>query len=233
MSAEPASRRGLPRPLEALLALAGLALISPLLVAAAIAVAASSRGPILFRQTRVGLGGRSFELLKLRTMYVHPPGRGFTARGDRRVTPVGRFLRRAKIDELPQLLNVLAGDMSLVGPRPEVPAYVDLDDPLWRRVVAERPGLTHPLTLVLHPEEDLLAAVEGDPEEFYRRFFLPYRLHGYLAYQRRRTAWSDLAVLARTATELAFLRRSRQPTPEEIREAAEERRSRGERGSRR
>jgi lipopolysaccharide/colanic/teichoic acid biosynthesis glycosyltransferase len=137
------------------------------------------------------------------------------------VTAVGRLLRRSKIDELPQLLNVLRGEMSLVGPRPEVPEYVDLDDPLWRRVLAERPGLTHPLTLLLHPEEEFLAAVDGDPEEFYRRFFLPYRLRSYLDYQRRRTVRSDLAVLARTVGELAWPRRSRRPTPDEVRSAVE------------
>ena len=227
MSAEPAPRRGLPRAFEAFLALLGLLAVSPLLLLAAAAVAVTSRGPVLFRQQRAGLGGRPFELLKLRTMFVHPPGQGFTARGDRRVTPVGRWLRRTKADELPQLLNVVRGDMSLVGPRPEVPDYVDLDDPRWRRVLAERPGLTHPLTLVLHPEEELLAAVDGDPEEFYDRFFLPYRLDGYLAYQRRRTAWSDLAVLARTPFELALPRRSRQPTPAEIRARGEAREESG------
>ena len=227
MSAEPAPRRGLPRAFEAFLALLGLLAVSPLLLLAAAAVAVTSRGPVLFRQQRAGLGGRPFELLKLRTMFVHPPGQGFTARGDRRVTPVGRWLRRTKADELPQLWNVVRGDMSLVGPRPEVPDYVDLDDPRWRRVLAERPGLTHPLTLVLHPEEELLAAVDGDPEEFYDRFFLPYRLDGYLAYQGCRTAWSDLAGLARTPFELAFPRRSRQPTPAEIRARGEAREESG------
>ncbi len=225
MSAEPAAGRGLPRVLEALAALLGLLASSPLLLAAAAAVAATSRGPVFFRQRRVGLGGRTFELYKLRTMFLHPRGRGITVGGDRRVTPVGRWLRRTKIDELPQLLNVLRGDMSLVGPRPEVPEYVDLEDPLWRRTLAERPGLTHPLTLSLHPEEDFLAAVDGDPEEFYRRFFLPYRLRTYVAYQRRRTAWSDLAVLARTPIVLALPRRSRQPAPADIRRAVEEARS--------
>ncbi len=232
MSVETRPHRGLPRPVEALLALLALLAASPVLLLAAAAVAATSRGPVLFRQIRAGRGGRAFELLKLRTMVLHRPGQGFTARGDRRVTPVGRWLRRTKIDELPQLLNVLRGDMSLVGPRPELPDYVDLDDPRWRQVLAERPGLTHPLTLVLHPEEELLAAVDGDPEEFYRRYFLPYRLRGYLAYQRRRTAWSDLAVLARTPIELAFPRRSRQPTAAEIRGAAAEGRSSAPAGGR-
>jgi lipopolysaccharide/colanic/teichoic acid biosynthesis glycosyltransferase len=155
-------------------------------------------------------------------MRLHAPGQKFTARGDTRITPVGRLIRKLKIDELPQLLNVLLGDMSFVGPRPEVPEYVDLGDPLWQRVLAVKPGLTHPLTLLLHPEEELLAKVQGDSKQFYDRYFLPYKLRGYIDYLQERTAWTDLWTMLRTLREIAAPRRGEQPTLEEIEAAADE-----------
>ncbi|MCU0235267.1 MAG: sugar transferase, partial [Thermoanaerobaculales bacterium] len=103
-------------------------------------VALSSRGPVLFRQQRVGRGGRPFTMLKFRTMRVGGGGAQVTAAGDGRVTAVGRLLRRLKLDELPELVNVLGGELALVGPRPEVPRFVDLGDPRWRAVLEERPG---------------------------------------------------------------------------------------------
>ena len=211
---------GLPRWFEACLAGAALLLLSPVLLVAGAAVRLTSPGPALFRQTRMGLGGEPFELLKLRSMRRDNRGQSFTAQGDARVTPVGRFLRRSKLDELPQLINVLRGEMSFVGPRPEVPQYVDLENPLWRRVLQSRPGLTHPLTLVLHPEETLLASVEGDSGEFYRRYFLPYKLHGYLQYTDHRTPMGDLRALLATPMEI-LLPQQNQPTPEEIERAVE------------
>lgn len=200
------------RPVEAAFACLGLALASPVLLAAAGLVAATSPGPVLFRQQRVGLGGRPFTLLKLRTMRVAAEGSQLTAAGDSRVTPVGRWLRRFKLDEIPQLWNVVRGDMSLVGPRPEVPRYVDLADPLWRQVLSVRPGLTDPVTLRLRDEEALLAGAE-DPERFYRERLLPWKLRGYRDYLERRTWVSDLGVIG--ASVLAVLR-LRQPTPPEL-----------------
>ena len=202
---------GLPRAFEASLACLGLAVASPVLLLAAGLVAATSPGPVLFRQQRVGLGGRPFTLLKLRTMRVAPEGSQLTASGDSRITPVGRWLRRFKLDELPQLWNVVRGDMSLVGPRPEVPRYVDPQDPLWRQVLSARPGLTDPVTLRLRDEEALLAASE-DPERFYRERLLPWKLRGYRDYLERRSWVSDLGVLG--ATVLAVLRLRRSPLPE-------------------
>lgn len=207
---------GLPRWVEALLASIGLVVFSPLLLGTALAVKLSSPGPVFFRQARVGRFGRHFPLYKFRSMRLHTPGQKFTAQGDARVTPVGRLIRKFKFDELPQLLNVLRGEMSFVGPRPEVPEYVDLEDPLWQKVLATRPGLTHPLTLLLHPEEELLAQVEGDSKQFYDRYFLPYKLHGYLGYLEERTAWSDLWTVVRTFWEIAVPHRADQPTAEEI-----------------
>jgi lipopolysaccharide/colanic/teichoic acid biosynthesis glycosyltransferase len=189
---------GIPRAVEAAVAGVGLALASPLIAAAALFVKATSAGPAFFRQERIGRGGRPFTVYKLRTMRPSGSGPLVTARGDSRVTPVGRFLRRSKLDELPQLWNVVKGSMSLVGPRPEVPRYVEPEDPAWRRVLAVRPGITDPVTLELRDEEAVLAAAPGDPERFYREELLPAKLRSYAAYLDRRSAWSDVCVLYRT-----------------------------------
>jgi lipopolysaccharide/colanic/teichoic acid biosynthesis glycosyltransferase len=213
-TAAPAERAGLPREVEAALAFAVLVVSSPVFLAAAVLVAATSPGPVLFRQRRAGLGGRPFTLLKLRTMRVAPEGSQLTASGDARITPVGRWLRRFKLDELPQLWNVVRGDMSLVGPRPEVPRYVDAADPLWQAVLSARPGLTDPVTLRLRDEEALLALAgdTGDMEGFYRERLLPWKLRGYRDYLAHRTWASDLAVLG--ATILIVLRLWRPPQPD-------------------
>jgi lipopolysaccharide/colanic/teichoic acid biosynthesis glycosyltransferase len=189
---------GLPRPIEVVLAGAGFAASLPILAVAALLVRVTSRGPAFFRQPRVGRRGEVFTLYKLRTMRISPAGPRVTARGDRRVTPVGRILRKSKLDELPQLWNVLRGDMSLVGPRPEVPDYVDLGNPLWARVLRARPGITDPVTLRLRDEEALLEAVSGDRERFYREELLPAKLREYASYLERRTPGRDVGVLFRT-----------------------------------
>ena len=165
-------------------------------------IRASSRGPIFFRQERVGRGGRNFVLYKLRTMRLSTDGPQVTAPGDDRITRVGRILRKTKLDELPQLWNVVRGDMSLVGPRPEVPRYVDLDDPLWMETLRVRPGITDPVTLKLRDEESVLARVEGDPERFYREELQPAKLREYVAYSRSRSWSKDVAVLCRTVLAL-------------------------------
>ncbi len=191
---------GIPRAVEAAVAGVGLVLASPVIAAAGLLVRATSSGPAFFRQERIGRGGRPFTLYKLRTMRASGDGEGpqVTARGDARVTPLGRFLRRSKLDELPQLWNVVKGNMSLVGPRPEVGRYVRREDPAWRRVLAVRPGITDPVTLELRDEEALLASAPGDKERFYREELLPAKLRSYAAYLDRRSAWSDVAVLYRT-----------------------------------
>jgi lipopolysaccharide/colanic/teichoic acid biosynthesis glycosyltransferase len=131
-------------------------------------------------------------------MRVSRGGPEVTARGDARITPVGRFLRATKLDELPELWNVARGDMSFVGPRPEVARYVDLQDPLWQEVLMVRPGLTDPTTLSLRDEESLMAGVDGDPDRYYREALQPEKLRGYVDYLRRRTWKSDLGVIWRT-----------------------------------
>lgn len=218
-SAEP-SGRGLPRLLETCLALGGLILTAPLLLLAAVAVRLSSRGPIFFRQQRLGRGGKPFTLWKFRSMVRHRQGPAVTAGDDRRITAVGRILRRTKIDELPELCHVLVGEMSLVGPRPEVPEYVDLRDPLWQKVLAVRPGLTDPVTLRLRDEEKLLATIATDRQDYYRRILLPFKLQGYLEYLETRTAVSDLRVLASTVIGLFLPGRVNPPDREEIEAAA-------------
>lgn len=211
---------GLPRSVEALLSAFGLVAISPVLAAASVAIRATSPGPALFRQKRVGRNGKPFTLYKLRTMRVNNSGPRFTADGDTRVTRVGRFLRKTKLDELPELLNVLRGDLSLVGPRPEVPDYIDLDDERWREALAARPGLTHPITLKLRNEEELLSAAPGDPAKYYADVLVPYKLDGYLKYMRHRTWQSDVKVLAETALVIAFPSLAPPPSSEEMAAAA-------------
>lgn len=127
-----------------------------------------------------------------------------TAKNDDRITWAGKFLRKTKIDELPELWNVLRGDMSLVGPRPEVERYVDLNNSLWRQLLAVRPGITDPVTLSLRNEEELLGHVEGDPEQFYLETLQPLKLKGYIEYLRQRDAWSDVMVIVRTVFVILF-----------------------------
>lgn len=189
---------GLPRFVEAPLALLGLVVTGPVMGIAALAIVASSGLPVFFRQARVGRWGEPFTLVKLRTMRASMGGPEVTARGDSRVTAVGRLLRRTKLDELPELWNVLRGEMSFVGPRPEVARYVDLEDPLWKEVLEARPGLTDPTTLSLRDEEALMADVEGDRDRFYRETLQPMKLRGYSEYLRRRTWKSDVGVIWRT-----------------------------------
>ena len=199
---------GLPRAVDAVLALGGLLATAPVVAVAALLVRVTSPGPAFFRQTRVGRGGQTFTLWKLRSMTTQTkPGataaaRHVTVRGDARITPIGRLLRRTKLDELPQLWNVLRGDLSLVGPRPEVPAYIDLDDSLWQQALSVRPGLTDPVTLRLRDEESLLAELRemagDDAESIYRRHLQPWKLRGYVEYLERRTAWSDVRCLLAT-----------------------------------
>jgi lipopolysaccharide/colanic/teichoic acid biosynthesis glycosyltransferase len=194
-AAAPASLgRGIPRPVEIVLASLVLAVSAPIVVAAAIAVV-MTRGPAMFRQERIGRGGLPFVLYKLRTMRSSHDGVEVTAGDDNRITPVGRLLRRTKIDELPELWNVIKGDMSLCGPRPEVSKYVDLENPEWRLLLSVRPGVTDPVTMRLRNEEVLLQAVDGDRERFYLEVLQPLKRKGYLEYLKQRTWQRDLKVL--------------------------------------
>lgn len=199
----------LKRGLDLFVAAAALMLSAPLLALVALCIRLDSPGPVLFRQERVGLGGRVFRIRKFRTMVVDAPARGpgITVGADPRVTRVGRVLRRSKLDELPQLLDVLAGHMSLVGPRPELPGYVALYPPELRALVlGVRPGITDPASLKYADEATLLAAA-ADPEREYREVLLPAKLRESADYIRGATLASDLRVLARTAALLLGRRR--------------------------
>lgn len=188
---------GLPRPVECVIAFISLTLLSPLFFVCSLLVLISSPGPVFFRQTRMGRHGKTFKLFKFRTMRVSSSGLLITAATDNRITRIGRILRKWKLDELPELYNVFKGEMSFVGPRPEVPEFVDLSDPMWRAILAARPGITDPVTLTLRDEEAVLAMAE-DKEEYYRRVIQPYKLRGYLGYLKVKSVRRDLAVIART-----------------------------------
>lgn len=174
-----------------------LALAAPILAGTAMAMRLSGdRGPFFYRARRVGEGANAFTLLKVRTMAEGSPGSKVTVARDPRVTPLGRILRRYKIDELPQLINVVRGEMSLVGPRPEDPAYVDLSNPLHRRVFSAKPGITGLAQIEFHDEADLL--VGPDAERRYREEILPAKLRLDAEYLDHRTTLLDLQILLRT-----------------------------------
>jgi lipopolysaccharide/colanic/teichoic acid biosynthesis glycosyltransferase len=174
-----------------------LALAAPLMGLIALAVRLHDRGPVFYRQLRVGRHGKLFTILKFRSMRMNNAGSSITSSGDDRITPVGRLLRRYKLDELPQMRNVVRGDMSMIGPRPEVPKFVDESDPVWRAVHRVRPGITDLATLVYRDEEQVLARY-ADPERGYRETVLPAKLKLNLEYLERRTAARDLKLLALT-----------------------------------
>ena len=177
------------------ISLCGLLFALPLIVCASLLIRLTSAGPVFFLQKRIGRDGRSFAMVKLRTMVPDVRGPLVTAGDDQRMTGVGRWLRKLKIDELPELWNVIRGEMSLVGPRPEVPKYVDFSDPKWQRVLRARPGIVDPVTLRLRHEEELLASVEGDREQFYMEVLQPRKLLGYASYLEHRTVLTDIGIL--------------------------------------
>ena len=201
------------------MALAGLLVSLPVLLFGFVGIFLSDGRPVLFRQMRIGKEGKPFELIKLRTMRANSQAAAVTAAGDTRIFPFGRFLRRWKFDELPQLWNVVRGDMSLVGPRPEAPRYVNPADPMWTQVLSVRPGLTSEVTLALRDEEGLLARSGQDPEQFYRTRLLPWKLRGESEYARTRSAAKDISILIRTAGAIAGL--GRRPIPMGAEYAAE------------
>jgi len=188
----------LTRLLEVACALTALVGLAPLLLLFAALIWMDDGRPVLFRQTRVGRNGRPFRILKFRTMRPGSFGRAITAAGDRRVTRVGTWLRRLKLDELPQLINVLKGDMSLIGPRPEVPEFVEFDNALWRAVLEVRPGITDLASLVYRNEEDMLGPAL-DPDAYYRSAILPAKLRLNLQYLQSRSVRQDLRLLWLTA----------------------------------
>jgi lipopolysaccharide/colanic/teichoic acid biosynthesis glycosyltransferase len=184
--------------------LAGLTLLALAIPMAGIAllVRLTSPGPVLFRQQRVGQGGRLFGLLKFRTMRTGASGPSVTAGSDTRITPVGKHLRHWKLDELPQFINVLLGEMSIVGPRPEVPGYVQFYTEDQRGVLDVLPGLTGPSQLLFRNEESLLME-PTDPESFYIETLLPMKLATDLYYVQRRRLSDDARVVLQTVGAIA------------------------------
>lgn len=190
------------RAFDLLIAALALLLLSPLLLAVALVIKLDSPGPVFFRQERVGRRGVPFRIHKFRTMREGAAGLAITVGADPRITRAGAFLRRTRIDELPQLFDVLQGTMSLVGPRPEVPRYVALYPPALReRALAVRPGITDPVSLDFIDEAALLAAA-ADPEREYVERILPVKVQRQAEYAERASLATDLAVLLRTVAVL-------------------------------
>ncbi|RRD49037.1 sugar transferase [Arachnia propionica] len=176
----------------------GLVLLAPLFLVLAILIWIGDRGPVFFRQERVGRHGRTFRIHKFRTMRVANTGSLVTQSNDNRITPVGAVLRKWKLDELPQLIDVLKGDMSIVGPRPEVPKYVALWDPVARDEILQfRPGISDPAAIAFRNEQEELAAFD-DPEAHYVNVILPKKVAMYRDYVRNQSFPGDLKLILGT-----------------------------------
>ena len=186
-----------------LVAFSVLFLLSPLLLICALIIRISSPGAIFFRQQRVGRGGEVFTLYKFRTMVATNEGLPITAANDCRITLFGKILRKSKFDELPELYNVLLGNMSFIGPRPEVVELVDLNNPMWLEILRVRPGITDPITLQFRNEENLLVGVE-DKKKFYLEVIQPYKLKGYAEYLEAKSLKTDLKVAVQTFKVVLF-----------------------------
>lgn len=182
------------RSFDVISAFMALLLLMPLLLLVSLLIKLTMPGPVLFRQTRIGFGGRPFTIYKFRSMKVNRSKVSITLSSDNRITPLGRFLRRSKIDELPQLWNILRGAMSVVGPRPDVPGYSDKlqgsDQLLW----TVRPGLTG-LDSISYPDEETILDQQPDPQKYYDEVLWPDKVRLNLAYIKNRSFWMDIAII--------------------------------------
>ena len=187
------------RTLDIAVSFTTLVILSPVVLLVCVAIATTSSGGVIFRQTRVGRHGNDFTLLKFRTMTTATasPTPGFTPGRTDRVTRVGRVLRKTKLDELPQLWNVLVGDMSLVGPRPEVPEWTEVYPERWKIILSVRPGITDLASIVFRNEEELLAKAD-DPQSCYRNEILPRKLDMAEEYVSSQSFLGDLRILLKT-----------------------------------
>lgn len=190
-----AAKRGV----DLLLAVGGLIMLTPLLVVIALMIRVSSPGPMFYRGTRVGKGGRTFKMYKFRTMVINADkiGGSSTPDDDPRITPVGRWLRRTKLDELPQLINIVQGDMSFVGPRPQVQWAVDLYTPEERLVLSVRPGITDYASLRFPNEGEILKG-STDPDRDYMEKIHPEKMRLSLEYVRTRSLALDMRLILET-----------------------------------
>ncbi|WP_127579921.1 sugar transferase [Paenibacillus koleovorans] len=181
---------------DLIFAAVGLVLVSPLLLIAAILIKLTSQGPIFFKQIRIGMGQKEFKIFKFRTMYINAETQGtqITIGRDPRITSIGHYLRTYKLDELPQLFNVLRGEMSLVGPRPEVPRYVKFYQEEQKKVFRVRPGITDYASIKYFDENRLLGEVK-DPEDFYIHKIMPDKLDLNLQYIREMSLKKDMQII--------------------------------------
>ena len=187
------------RVFDLVVAFAGIILLSPLYLIIAALIKIYSPGPIIYSQKRVGRYGNLFRLYKFRTMVdkADQIGTSVTTGEDPRITKIGRIMRKTKVDELPQLFNVLKGDMSFVGPRPDVPEIINLYSPEMKRILEVRPGITSNATLHLRNEEDLLSLAE-DPDRAYKEVFVPAKVSLAMAHVKRKSFLFDLGILIKT-----------------------------------
>ena len=187
------------RVMDIAISAAALCVLWPVFLLIALAIVIDDPGPVFYRQVRVGRGGRPFRIFKFRTMVVDADKKGLsiTVGRDSRITRVGAFLRRTKLDELAQLLNVLCGQMSFVGPRPEVPRYVELYTPYQRQVLLVRPGITDYASIAYRNENDLLAGAD-DPEKMYIETIMPDKIELNMKYLREISPLADLRLILKT-----------------------------------
>ncbi|VAX32137.1 Lipid carrier : UDP-N-acetylgalactosaminyltransferase [hydrothermal vent metagenome] len=183
----------------------GLIILLPLFTVVAILIKFDSRGPVFFRQQRIGKNFRPFRIYKFRTMTTDAPEKGpeITVGGDKRVTRIGRILRKYKLDELPQLINVLMGDMSLVGPRPEVEKYVELYKEDYKHILQVRPGITDISSITYRDEEGVLVG-KKDPEAYYRQVLLPEKIRLAREYIARASFFYDLRLIFKTVHKIFY-----------------------------
>ena len=189
----------LKRLMDIVLSGVALAVLWPVLLIVALAIRIDDPGPVFYRQVRVGRGGKEFRIFKFRTMVVDADKKGLsiTVGRDSRITRVGAFLRKTKLDELAQLLNVCLGDMSFVGPRPEVPRYVEMYTPYQRQVLLVRPGITDYASIAYRNENDLLAGAE-DPERMYIDVIMPDKIELNMKYLREISPVADIRLILAT-----------------------------------
>lgn len=197
------------RTFDIVMAAAGLILLSPLLLLAALWIKADSRGPVFFRQERIGKGFRPFLIYKFRTMVESAPGEGnpITYGNDSRITRAGRMLRKTKLDELPQLLNVLKGEMTFVGPRPEVPQFVQMFRQDYEEILKVRPGITDLASLKYRNEAEILGRA-ADPRQEYIACVLPDKINLGKQYVRSSSLGFDLRLIFKTVFKLIAAGRS-------------------------
>jgi lipopolysaccharide/colanic/teichoic acid biosynthesis glycosyltransferase len=185
------------RAFDIILSFFGLLALFPFLVLTGLFVRLSSEGPTLFKQKRAGRYGSPFTIYKFRTMFVNHSGSSVSVKGEKRITPIGAVLRKLKIDELPELWNILIGDMSFVGPRPDMPEYAARLQGKQREILTVRPGLTSPASIKYAREEELLSGV-SDPQKYFDEVIWPDKMRMNLEYLRERSFIGDLYLIVRT-----------------------------------